>query len=109
MKKLLGVIAVAGAAVAAIAYLTREQMLPAPETPREPPPKFRTGADMTPGEDPAEDLTELKGIGPTYAARLADMSIVTRSDLAAADAQTVAEQVGTSVSTVEAWQAAAAR
>lgn len=105
MKKLVGLLLVAGAAVATIAYLTREQMLPAPSTPPGPAPKYRTGIQDT--DVAVEDLTELKGIGPTFAARLAEMSILTRADLLAADPRAVADSVGTSVGTVETWQAAA--
>jgi len=107
MKKFLGLMALAGAAAAVIAYRARERMLPAPATSYEPPPRFRTGGDKAAAA--VEDLTELKGIGPTYAARLEEMSILTRSDLVAADPQSVADGVGTSVSTVEGWQAAAAQ
>jgi predicted flap endonuclease-1-like 5' DNA nuclease len=107
MKKLITLLALAVGAGAVIAYLTREQMLPAPETSHEPPPKLRptpTPDEAAPPET-ADDLTEVKGIGPTYAARLAAMSISTRSALASADPHEVAEAVGTSPATVKAWQA----
>ena len=100
----------AAAAVGVVAYLTRDQMLPTPQTSDEPPPKFRGGSDAAPAAAvTSEDLTQVKGIGPTYAARLADISISTRAALVDADAATVAEAVGTSVSAVESWQADATR
>ena len=108
MKKALGLVVMAAAAAGVIAYLTREQMLPAPATNRQDPPSFRPGATDISPESAPEDLTEIKGIGPTYASRLADMAISTRAQLVAADATAVAAGVGTSVTTVEGWQAAAA-
>jgi len=104
MKKLMILIVLAGFAAAVIAYLTREQMLPAPEASHEPLPNLRTGSAPS-DSTVAEDLTEVKGIGPTYASRLADISISTRSALASADPHVVAEAVGTSPATVKAWQA----
>jgi predicted flap endonuclease-1-like 5' DNA nuclease len=107
MKKLVTMVAVAAAAGAVIVYLTRDQMLPTPHTSQEPPPKLRPAppAAATEQSEAEEDLTEVKGIGPTYAARLAAMSICSRSDLAEADPHAVAEGVGTSPATVKAWQA----
>ncbi len=110
MKKFTILLALAIAAGAVIAYLTREQMLPTPETSHEPPPKLRPAPTPEPAEavdapESTDDLTEVKGIGPTYAARLAAMSITTRAALATADPHEVAERVGTSPATVKAWQA----
>lgn len=107
MKKLMTILVLAAAAAAIVAYLTREQMLPAPQTSHEPPPRLRTAPPETSPE--GDDLTEVKGIGPTYAARLAAMSISTKAALADADPHTVAEEVGTSPATVKAWQADVAR
>ena len=108
MKKILGLVVVGAGAIAAIAYLTRDQLLPAPALPREEPPKFRTGGSNV-SDLAAEDLTEIKGIGPAYAARLTAMSISTRSELAAADAQVIADSISANVATVEGWQAEASR
>lgn len=107
MKKLMMLLVGAAAVGAAIAYLTREQMLPTPQTSHEPPPKLRSAPPQDAGKEPGatDDLTEVKGIGPTYASRLADVSISTRAALAAADPHEVAEAVGTSPATVKAWQA----
>jgi predicted flap endonuclease-1-like 5' DNA nuclease len=105
MKKLMTILVLAAAAAAIVAYLTREQMLPAPQTTQEPPPRLRTTPPEVKSAPEGDDLTEVKGIGPTYAARLAAMSISTRAALADADPHAVAEEVGTSPATVKAWQA----
>ena len=108
-KKFAGFVVLAGVAAAAVAYLTRERMLPRPEMSEEPPPKFRTGSEAAPTEEPeGDDVTTVKGIGPTYATRLGEMGITTRAQLAAADAEEVAAAVGTNVATVKGWQADAA-
>ena len=98
-----GVVVGLGAAVWAL----RDKLLPAPAMPDEPPPRFRTG-----GADPvvaADDLTEVKGIGPVYAERLIDAGITTFAELTSADAAAVAEAAGVSESMAEGWleQAAA--
>ena len=53
------------------------------------------GADAVADDDVGTDLEEIKGIGPAYAERLAEIGIDSVEDLAAADAAAVAE--GTSV------------
>jgi len=97
-----GVVVGLGAAVWAL----RDKLLPAPEMPDEPPPRFRTG-----GASPVvpDDLTEVKGIGPVYAERLVDAGITTFAELANADVATVAGAAGVSESVAEGWleQAAA--
>jgi predicted flap endonuclease-1-like 5' DNA nuclease len=98
-----GVVAGLGAAVWAL----RDKLLPAPEIPEGPPPRFRTGSP-DPSATPA-DLTKVKGIGPVYAERLAAAGIATFTELAAATAGAVSEAAGVSESTATIWieQAAA--
>jgi hypothetical protein len=98
-----GVVIGIGAAVWAL----RDKLLPAPAMPDEPPPRFRTG-----GTGPvaaADDLTEVKGIGPVYAERLADAGITTFVGLANADVAAVAGAASVSEQTARGWleQAAA--
>ena len=50
-----------------------------------------------------DDLTEVKGIGPAFAARLAEIQILTFADLAAADPAVIAEAANTSDSAATAW------
>ena len=92
-----GVVVGLGAAVWAL----RDKLLPAPAIPDEPPPRFRTG-----GASPvaaADDLTEVKGIGPVYAERLVEAGITTFAQLADADVAAVAGAAGVSESKAEGW------
>lgn len=92
LLRLVGVVAGLGAA----AWVLRDRMLPPPEIHDEPPPKFRTGGG-------ADDLTEIRGIGPTYQERLASGGIHSFSDLGERSADDVAEVAGTSVAVAEGW------
>jgi predicted flap endonuclease-1-like 5' DNA nuclease len=65
-------------------------------------------ADTEPEEstdeaEPSPPVEEIKGIGPTYSDRLADVGIETVTDLAGADAEDVAEAADTSLSRAENW------
>lgn len=91
-----GVIVGLGAAVWAL----RDKLLPAPEIPEGPPPRFRTGDTSTPSSD---DLTTVKGIGPVYAERLANAGITSFAELVSTDAATVSEAAGVSESTAASW------
>jgi predicted flap endonuclease-1-like 5' DNA nuclease len=91
-----GVIVGLGAAVWAL----RDKLLPAPEIPEGPPPRFRTGDTSTPSSD---DLTAVKGIGPVYAERLVEAGIASFANLVSADAATVSEAAGVSASTAASW------
>ncbi|MEA3510012.1 MAG: helix-hairpin-helix domain-containing protein [Actinomycetota bacterium] len=91
-----GVIVGLGAAVWAL----RDKLLPAPEIPDGPPPRFRTGDTSTPSVD---DLTTVKGIGPIYAERLIEAGITSFADLASADVTAVSDAAGISESTAESW------
>ncbi len=98
--QLVGVVAGIGAA----AWAMRARMLPSPEIHNEPPPPFR----KPPADTTDSDLTEIKGIGPATAKKLGDAGITTATQLAEADAEALAEAVGSSVATVERWVAEAA-
>lgn len=97
ISRFVGLIAI----VAAIVWLTREHLLPTPHVPHEPPPHFRS--TPPPPEPAADDLTAIKGIGPVYAARLADSGIISFQDLAAADPNTVADTTNAAASVVAGW------
>lgn len=61
-------------------------------------------ADTTADEDPADaDVDTVKGIGPSYADRLADADVLTVGDLVDADPPTLAERIDVSVDRVERW------
>ncbi len=65
LLRVAGVLAGLGAA----AWALRDQMLPPPEIHDEPPPMFRTGGG-------ADDLTQIKGVGPVYRERLAEAGTI---------------------------------
>lgn len=93
------------AGLAGAVWAVRDRMLPAPEAPTDTPPRFRTGTAAT-----EDDLTEIKGIGPAFASRLAEADIASFGDLAEQEADAVAEAVSTTPETAQRWiDAAAAR
>jgi len=96
-----GVVVGFGAAVWAL----RDKLLPAPEIPEGPPPRFRTGSTDTTAVD---DLTDVKGIGPVYAERLTEAGITSFAELAAGDVATVSDAAGVSESTATSWMEQAA-
>lgn len=55
------------------------------------------------GDEDADDLTEIKGIGPVYSQRLIDFGITTFAALAAADATEVAEYLSLKTEQVQNW------
>lgn len=123
MKKLIRVLAVV-AGVVAVVWLTRDRLLPTPKVSSEEPPPFRhheadqpevaESADDAPASktgpeaaDP-DDLTRIKGIGPVRSGHLAEDGIVTFADLAAADPESLAEQLDVAETTAADWIAEAA-
>ncbi len=59
--------------------------------------------DVDPAGAEGSDLEEISGIGPTYAERLRDGDIVTIAELAAADAERVAELAGVGTDRATDW------
>ncbi len=101
-----GVVIGLGAAVWAL----RDKLLPAPEIPEGPPPRFRTGTAGAGNADSGaeDDLTEVKGIGPVYSERLAEAGVTSFAELAAADVAAVAGAAGVSESVAASWMEQAA-
>ena len=97
-----GVVIGLGAAVWAL----RDKLLPAPEIPDGPPPRFRT---VPPSPVAADDLTEVKGVGPVYAQRLVDAGITSFAMLADADVAAVAGSAKVSESQAASWIGQAAK
>jgi predicted flap endonuclease-1-like 5' DNA nuclease len=108
MKKLLKLLTLVAFA-AGVAWLLRDQLVPGPTAPTAHPPPFRhapepterpaapIAADSTAGDSTAsahDDLTEVNGIGPVYAGKLTVAGVTTFRDLAAADADALAENTG---------------
>ena len=89
---------------AGVAWLLKDQLVPAtqptshPPAFRNPPPPPEPAATSAPADPNGEafrlqdDLTAVNGIGPVYAKRLAGAGIKSFSDLAAADAEDLANR-----------------
>ncbi|MCB1246165.1 MAG: helix-hairpin-helix domain-containing protein [Acidimicrobiia bacterium] len=91
------------AGLAAAAWALRDRMLPDPQTPSADQPAFRHASST----ETHDDLTNVKGIGPAYAERLAAAGLNSVEDLAAASAADVAEAAGTTDAVAERWIASA--
>lgn len=81
--------------IGAVVWALKDRLLPAPQIPEEPPPRFRGGAtspETTSGNESAadesapatDDLTVIKGIGPAYADRLRSAGFTSLAALAGA-------------------------
>lgn len=107
MKRVLRLLTLAGAVAGAVWY-ARQQSEPQPAAPSgewTPRPKLQAVPDAleTPDPGPApDDLTEIKGIGPVYAAKLEALGIRTFTDLAGSDPIRLAEEFDPRAS-VEDW------
>ena len=96
-----------GAGIIAGLWLLKDKITGPPQTTVAPDeaPKFRVAppAPEAPVAAQPDDLTEVKGIGPVFSARLAEAGITTFAGLAAADAAAIAETIGARDSQVEDW------
>ena len=102
-KNLVRVVGVAVSLGAAL-WALRDKLLPSPEIPEGPPPKFREA----PTSKPSDDLTVVKGIGPKTSAKLIEAGIEDLATLAASDPQTVADAADTSEAMAARWIESAA-
>lgn len=91
-------------AAAAVVWLTRERLLPAPRIADEPTPRLRS---VPPAHAEPDDLTEIKGIGAVFAGRLHEAGIDSFRGLSEANVAVVAASVGTTESAVAGWIAQA--
>lgn len=98
-KNLIRVVGVAVSLGAAL-WALRDKLLPAPEIPEGPPPRFRERPPSTSSDD---GLTAVKGIGPKTSAKLIDAGITDLETLAAADPGTVAAAADTSEAMAKRW------
>ena len=99
-----GVLVGIGAGVVAALWLLKDKITgpaPAPVQPADAP-RFRVAPPTAPAAG-GDDLTRVKGIGPVYSARLADVGISSFADLAGADPATVAERVDAAETQVAGW------
>jgi polyhydroxyalkanoate synthase len=98
MKKFLKLLTLIAFA-AGVTWLLRDQLVPGPTAPDPHPPAFRhppepPHAATGLAESAIDDLTEVNGIGPVYAAKLDAAGIKTFRDLADADADRLAADAG---------------
>jgi len=111
--KISTIVAAAAAAVAAAAILLKDRLIPAAAPTGEPQPAAEpappAAAPPTPTRAAADDLTSVKGIGPVYRIRLNEAGITTFSDLADADATTVAGEIDVPEGRVADWIGQAAQ
>ncbi len=115
MKRLARVFGLLGG-IGAIAYLLRDRLISL-TAPREPePPRFQPippHHDGQPGGDhqakgtaptnTQDDLTIILGIGPSYAARLADAGVTGLADLASRTPSDLADEIDIAESKVAEW------
>lgn len=112
MKRVLQLLALAGAAAGAVWY-ARQQAEPGATTPtggewtarpqlRAVPDSPAETAPREPVSDKADDLTEIKGIGPKFAEQLSGLGIDSFAALAAADADALADALD-GPAAVESW------
>lgn len=98
MKKVAKFLGVVGG-VAAVLWAMRDRLISI-AAPKEPePPRFRVAEPPPPGDD----LTELAGIGPVFATRLAQAGIATFAALAASTPERVAEATGATEARASDW------
>ncbi len=91
------------AVLAAVVWLLRHRLVPASETTLDPP-RYPVAPPSPPaGAAAADDLEAIKGIGPVYAARLAESGVATFATLAAADAGDLANELDLRAEQTAAW------
>ncbi|MEX1207575.1 MAG: helix-hairpin-helix domain-containing protein [Acidimicrobiia bacterium] len=103
-----GVVAGVAAAGVAMVWLLKDRILGPETTPvtREQAPRFRVVPSLKPGRrssHSADDLSEIKGIGPVYKARLIDGGVTTFSALATTAPARLAEIAEVGEETAAAW------
>jgi polyhydroxyalkanoate synthase len=93
-----GILVVVIAVATGLVLLLKSRISGPPRIPLDEPSPFRA-----PEPETADDLSEVKGIGPVYRSRLADAGIVTFAQLASADPQTVAGHAAVSERAAADW------
>ncbi len=106
ITKLGGFLVGIGAGAAAIVWLVKDRLLGPEAAPvgAEDAPAFRVapGPPAAPPAD-ADDLSEVRGIGPVYRARLEQVGITTFRGLAEAEPESVATAAEVSLDRAEEW------
>jgi len=105
-----GVVVGIGAAV----WAMRDRLLPSPEVHDEPPPRFREAPSPVPSQAHAEPssrgavaVTEIKGIGPVTADKLASAGVTDVAAVATSTTSDLAAAAGVSETVAGRWIAAA--
>lgn len=91
-----GLIVGIGAGIAAVVWMVRDRLVKpvvVPVTPAEAP-AFRVAPPRAPARADADDLTDIKGIGPVFQGRLAAAGISRFDELAAMTAAELADVAG---------------
>lgn len=115
MKTFMKWLTVLGGAAAAV-WVARDRLVRIPEPIPDSHPRFRAGepeaqeATDAPADDgdadadrPSDDLTDLTGVGPAYAQRLASSGITTFAALAKADAEELSELIDVPATQISDW------
>lgn len=100
-----------GAGIVAALWMLRDRLFrpeTSPVTPAEAP-AFRVAPPPTAERADADDLSEIKGIGPVFKGRLAAAGISRFDELAATEPDTVAEAAGVTETRAAEWIALARR
>ena len=95
--RFVGLVAVASA----IVWLTREHLLPTPHVSHEPPPHYRS--TPPPPQAAADDLSEIKGIGPVFATKLEEVGIRSFRGLSEVAPSTITDTIGVSPKVATDW------
>ncbi len=99
------------AVLAGVAKYLGDRLVPAADTTPSDPPRYRAPPpppaepppEPVPSAGPADDLEQVTGIGPVFAARLAKAGVTSFADLATADGATLAAQVDVPAHQIADW------
>ena len=100
-----GLVISVGAGLAALAWMLRDRLVRPTVVPVSPEdaPAFRVSPPTAAARADADDLTEIKGIGPVFSARLAAAGISRFDELAATSGSRLAEIAGVPETRAAEW------
>ncbi len=103
ITKITGIAIGVGAGVAAIAWMLKDRLTRPTPLPEEAPPTFRVPPPPVAARPDADDLAEIRGIGPVFKARLAAAGVSRFDELVRLDPERVAEIAGVPVGRAAEW------